>query len=123
MYVVRVSLGPTTEGGLGDLDVSLRTPLLGIEGVSAVEGVYVDPGERTAIIPLVVDDDLELPAKQVGYAIRDVATQGLVGRSLNVRVYMAAPSPEMCPLCKRVGQHDWSKHASSSEPTTGFIQL
>ena len=127
MFVLRVSVDPEGKGEIGDLDLALQTrlegPLVGLEGIDGIEGIYVAPDGLSAFVSILGADTLDLPAAAVGDSLRDAAVAGLLGAPAHVEVYMAAPSPDACPICKQVGRHDWSKHTASADFAGGLTRL
>lgn len=127
MYVLRVAVEPDSESSLHDLDeplgALLEQPLLNIEGIDGIEGVQVAPDGRSAFVPLVVSEDLDLPSAAMGTILLDAATSSLSGTAASVDAFMAAPSPAPCPVCGQTGGHDWSKHLASATPTGGLERL
>jgi hypothetical protein len=127
MFVLRVSVDPPAEGGVGNLDEPLRAllegPLLSLEGVNAIEGVYVALDRRSAFVPLVVADDIDLPTAIVGASLLDAAVAGVGDSVAQVEVFMAAPMPGACPICAVAGDHDWSKHTANVDYAGGLTRL
>jgi len=127
MFVLRVALDPDAVGGIADFDVPLQARLDGLltqlEGIDRFESIHLAPDGRSALVPVVTAEDLDLPVVSVGDSLRDAVIVGLGDAPAHVEVYMAAPSPEACPVCNEVGTHDWSKHVVSADYAGGLIPL
>ena len=128
MFILRVSLDPESEGSLEDLgeplEVRLRRPLEALYGVDLVAEIEFAPDDRSAFVPIVVADDVDVASpEQIGTRLVSVVEGDLADTPFNVELFMAAPGPEPCSTCGWVDGHDLSKHVASVDYAAGLTRL